>query len=131
MNLRCFNPQFFLASKVGDEALEPDERRRARRLDHDLGILVDALRVLSGAVPVDHLPHADRLALDRLAALGRELDSGRARHNQGHATLSTADVADLIRKMRQLRHDDPRSADDILRRLVDDAGPTFAQTVTD
>jgi hypothetical protein len=128
MNLRCFNPQFFVASKVGDEALDRDKGSRARKLDHDLGILVDALRVLCAGITADQLPCGDRVALDRLADLGRELDSARARDE--HAALSTADVDDLIRKLRQLRDDDPRAADDILRRLVDEAGPTAVQTVT-
>jgi hypothetical protein len=123
MNMRCFNPQFFIASKVGDEALERDEARGARKFDHDLGIVIDALRVLCGAVPADNLLGGDRLALDRLEELGREVDSVRARRGNGHDGLSTADVDDLIRKLRQLRLDDPRSADDIWRRLVDEAGP--------
>jgi hypothetical protein len=122
MNLRCFNPQFFIASKVGDEALERDEERRARKLDHDLGILVDAMRVLSAAVPADHVLPDDRLALDRLEELGREVDSARAHDENGHTGLSTADVDDIIRKLRPLRRDDPRSADDILRRIVGEAG---------
>jgi len=130
MNMRCFNPQFFIASKVGDEALERDEARRARKFDHDLGILVDAVRVLCAAVPADHVLSGDRLALDRLEELGREVDAARARDEDDHAALSTADVDDLLRKLRQLRRDDPRSADDILRRIVDEAGPATAQTVT-
>jgi hypothetical protein len=128
MNLRCFNPQFFIASKVGEEALEGDEERRARKLDHDLGVLIDALKVLCAAVPADQLLHDDRVALDRLEELGREVHSARA--HDGHTGVSTADVDDIIRKLRQLRQDDPQSADDILRRLVDEAGPATAQTVT-
>ena len=80
------------------------------------------------------IPHpdkvGDRLALDRLEELGKEVDSARARDDDGQTALSTADVDDLLRKLRQLRRDDPRSADDILRRLVDEAGPATAQTVT-
>jgi hypothetical protein len=128
MNLRCFNPQFFIASKVSDEVLEGDEEHRARKLDHDLGILIDALRVLCAAVPVDQLLHEDRVALERLEELGREVQSARA--HEGHTGLSTADVDDIIKKLRQLRLDDPVSADDILRRLVDEAGPATAQTAT-
>ncbi len=130
MNMRCFNPQFFIASKVGDEALERDEARRARKFDHDLGIVIDALRVLWAAVPADHVFGGDRLALDRLEELGREVNSARARDENGHSALSTADVDDLIRKLRQLRREDPQSADDVLRRLAEEAGPTTAETVT-
>jgi len=128
--MRCFNPQFFIASKVGDEALERDEPRGARKFDHDLGIVIDALRVLCGAVPVDHLEGADRLALSRLEELGREVDGVRVRDENRSAGLSTPYVDDLIRRLRQLRRDDPRTADDIWRRLVDEAGPAAAQTVT-
>jgi hypothetical protein len=128
MNLRCFNPQFFIASKVGDEALEGDEERRARKLDHDLGVLIDALRALCAAVPADQLLHEDRAALDRLEELGREVHSARA--HDGHTRLSTADVDDIIRRLRELRRVDPESADDILRRLVDEAGPATSRTAT-
>jgi hypothetical protein len=128
MNMRCFNPQFFIASRVGDEALQRDEERRARKVDHDMGIVIDALRVLSAAVPADNVRGGDRLALDRLEALGREVDSARAHDEDGHAALSTAEVDDLIRKLRELRRDDPKSADDVLRRLAEEAGPANAQT---
>ena len=94
----------------------------ARKFDHDLGIVVDALRVLCGALPADDLQPGDRLALARLEELGREVDSARARGEKADDRLSTADVVDMIRKLRQLRRDDPKSADDILRWLVDDAG---------
>jgi hypothetical protein len=128
MNMRCFNPQFFIASKVGDEALERDEPRSASKFGHDLGIVIGALRVLCAAAPTDDLLARDRLALDRLEELGREADSVRARDEGGGDSLSRADVDDLIRRLRQLRRDDPRSADDIWRRLVDEAGPATAQT---
>jgi hypothetical protein len=130
MNMRCFNPQFFIASKVGDEALERDEGRVARKFDRDLGIVVDALRVLCGALPGDHPLPGDQLALARLEELGRDLDSARARDEKSGDVLTTADVYDMIRKLRQLRRDDPKSADDILRLLVDEAGASTAQTVT-
>jgi hypothetical protein len=130
MNMRCFNPQFFIASKVGDEALQRDEASRARRFDHDLGIVVDGLRVLYGAVPIDQFVDADRLALDRVEELGRKLASGSARDETGHDGLSRADVDDLIRRLGQLRRDDPSSADEIWRRLVDEAGPATAQQAT-
>jgi hypothetical protein len=130
MNMRCFNPQFFIASRVGDEALERNEAPGAKKIDHDLAIVIDALRVLVGAVAADHLLGRDRLALDRLEELGRQVDSVRGRDGHGDDGLSTADVDEIIRKLQQLRRDDPQSADDILRRLVDEAGPAPADSVT-
>jgi hypothetical protein len=56
------------------------------------------------------------------------VDSARARDGRGHDRLSTADIDDMIRKLRQLRRDDPRSADDVLRRLIDEAQAATGRT---
>jgi hypothetical protein len=130
MNLSCFNPQIFLASKVGDAALESEDGCRAGRPGHDLDIVIDAVRALHAAVPTDHLLPDDRLALDRLEELGRQVDLVTKRDQCGGAALSSADVDELIRKLRRLRRDDPASADGILRRLAEEAGPAAARTVT-
>lgn len=42
MNLRCFNPQFFIASKFGDTALRAD-RTAGDGYDRELGIVIDAV----------------------------------------------------------------------------------------
>jgi hypothetical protein len=122
MNLRCFNPQFFIASKFGDTALRAD-RTAGDGYDRELGIVIDALRALCVAVPTDRLPPGDRLALERLEELGQGVRSVLDHDNGVDAALSTADVDDLIRKLRRLRQDDPRSADGILRRITEEAGP--------
>jgi hypothetical protein len=119
MNLRCLNPQFFIASRVGDVALEHDAWRGARA-DEQLGILIEAVRVISTAVPADGLLPADRLALERLNALRRP---GDPRAAAADAVITTADIDDLIAKLRRLRHEDPDSANRIVRRLVEEAGP--------
>jgi hypothetical protein len=69
MNLRCFNPQFFIGSRVGDVALENDWEQQVRSYDYRLDVLIDAVKVLAAAVPADSLTPADQLALERLRAL--------------------------------------------------------------
>ncbi len=75
------------------------------------------------AVPTDRLLGGDRLALERLEELGQGVRSVLDHDNGADAALSTADVDDLIRKLRRLRQDDSRSADGILRRITEEAGP--------
>jgi hypothetical protein len=70
MNLRFLNPQFFIGSRVGDAALENELERQVKSYDHMLGVLLEAVKVLAAAVPVDSLTPADRLALERLKGLG-------------------------------------------------------------
>jgi hypothetical protein len=112
LNLRCFNPQFFIASRVGDVALDRDsDQFRAGNVDARMRTVVEALRVICRTVPTDGLSPADRLALDRVDALG-----------QHDAPLTSEDVDDLIQRLRCLRREDPESADQILRRLVEEAG---------
>jgi hypothetical protein len=129
MNIRCFNPQFFLGSRVGDHALEDDWEQRASRYDHRLGVAIDALRVLCEAVRADVLLPGDQVALDRLKALEANADRGLTREVSGDASLTPVDVDDLIQKLRQLRREDPQSADQLVRRLVEEAGPP-ARAVT-
>jgi hypothetical protein len=129
LNLRCFNPQFFIASRVGDAALEQESKQlRASSLDAQMRTVVEALRVLCAAVPTDGLPPADRLALDRLNALGERADWDATRDGAADAMLTTADVDDLIQRLRRLRHEDPESADQILRRLMQEAGTSVVPT---
>jgi hypothetical protein len=130
MNLRRFNPQFFIASKLGDTALRPDRARPGDGYDRDLGIVIDALRALCVAVPTDRLLRGDRLALERLEELGQGVHTAMDHDNGVDAALSTADVDDLIRKLRRLRQDDPRSADSILRRITDEAGPDASISIS-
>ena len=127
VNLRCFNPQFFIASRLGDVALDQEVRLRTRSFDSQMGIVVKAMMVLSAAVPTDNVPPADRLALDQLRALGQGTDRGAPQGERGDAPLTTADVDELIQRLRRLRQEDPESADRILRRLVEEAG-TSAET---
>jgi hypothetical protein len=122
MDLRCFNPQFFIGSRVGDAALDTDEARRAGSYDRQLRIVIDAVRVLCAAVSADDLLPGDRLALDRLAELGQRADSVTPRDGTGEAVLTTADVDDLIQKLQRLRQEDPGSADEVVRRLTEEAG---------
>jgi hypothetical protein len=114
MNLRCFNPQFFIASGLGDAALAQEEGLRATSFDSQM----------STAIPTGDLWPADRRALDRLKALGHGADTGAVRDRAGDAPLTTADVDDLIQRLRRLRREDPGSADQILSRLVEEAGRT-------
>jgi hypothetical protein len=69
MNVRCFNPQFFIGSRVGDVALE-NEWARAGRYDHRLEVLIEAVKVLAASIPADSLTPAGQLALEQLKALG-------------------------------------------------------------
>ena len=114
MSLRCFNPQFFIGSRVGDAALETDYGASTKML-----IVIDALRALSGAVALEHMLPGDRLALDRLQLLAQRMDQTRTRDNEA-PLLGTAEVDDLIRRLRQLRRDDPELADRILRRISEE-----------
>jgi hypothetical protein len=68
MNLRCFNPQFFIGSRVGDVALE-NERAQSARNDRRLDVLIEAVKVLATSVPADSLTPADQLVLEQLRAL--------------------------------------------------------------
>jgi hypothetical protein len=121
MNLRCFNPQFYIASRVGDAALDQEMAFRAVGRDDQMGIIIDALRVLCAAVPTEGLLPADRLALERLKALKVGADSPAGNDGAAGAALTTADVDDLIERLRRLRRQDPGAADEILRRLVEEA----------
>lgn len=123
MNLRCFNPQFFFASKVGDVAFEEAAEHGVGGYGDQLRVTIDAVRVLCAAVPSDGLLPADLLALDRLKALGRPVDSSTTQDAAGDASLTTAYVDDLIVKLLHLRQEDPESADQIVRRVVEEAGP--------
>jgi hypothetical protein len=123
MNIRCFNPQFFLGSRVGDHALEGDWEQRASGFDHRLGVVIDALRVLCEAVRAEVLLPSDQVALDRLKALEASADRRLTPEGSGDALLTPVNVDDLIQKLRQLRLEDPQSADQIVRRLVQEAGP--------
>jgi hypothetical protein len=121
MNLRCFNPQFYIASRVGDAALDQEMARRAGGFDDQMGIVIDALRVLCAAVPTEGLLPADRLALDRLHALGERANSRASNDGAASAGLTSAEVDDLVERLRRLRRHDPEAADEILRRLVEEA----------
>ena len=120
MNLRCFNPQFYIASRVGDAALDQEMWLHARGGD-PMGIIIDALRVLCATVSTEDLVPADRLALERLKALGAGADSRGSNDGAAGAGLTTADVDELIERLRRLRRQDPEAADEILRRLVEEA----------
>jgi hypothetical protein len=122
MSLSCFNPQFFIGSKVGDTALEAESAATTRRSREEIKIVIDALRALSAALPVEQMPPGDRLAVDRLRGLAQEMNQAGTRDPEV-ASFSTAEVDDLIRRLRRLRRDDPKSADRILRRLNDEAAP--------
>jgi hypothetical protein len=129
MNVRCFNPQFFVASRVGDVALDQELELRASGFERQFGVVVDALRVLSAAVPTNGLLPADRLALDRLQALAAWKNSSDGPDGSADISLSTAEVDDLIRKLQQLRQTDPEGADDVIRRVVREAGAPASTTV--
>jgi hypothetical protein len=129
MNLRCFNPQFFVASKVGDVALERDFKQAVRGYEQELQTVIEAVKVLCGAIPSEALSSADLLALARLTALGRPSDSraeradSSAERDADDCSLTTGDIDDLIRQLVRLRGEDPESAGRIVRRIVDEAGP--------
>jgi hypothetical protein len=126
MSLRCFNPQFFIGSRVGDAALEGDDEAMARRFRQEMHIVIDAVRALSATVPLEQMLPGDRVALERLQGLAQEIDPSGTRDHE-EAGLSTAEVDDLIRRLRRLRRDDPESADRVLRRLSEEAAPTPAR----
>jgi hypothetical protein len=123
MNIQCFNPQFFIGFRVGDVALKDDWEHRARGYDHRLGVVIDALRVLSAAIRAEVLMPDDQVVLDRLNSLEANADRGLTPGGSGDASLTRAGVDDLIHKLRQLRRADPVSADQIVRRIVEEAGP--------
>jgi hypothetical protein len=119
MSLSCFNPQFFICSRVGDAALEDDDGAFSRRFPQEMHIIIDAIRALSAAVPLGHLLPGDHFALDRLQWLSGRMDQTGI-SDKKVATLSTAEVDDLIGRLQQLRRQDPESADRILRRLSEE-----------
>src|SRR5262249_13100591 len=121
MNLRCFNPQFYVASRVGDAALDQEIALHARPRNDQMAVVIDALRVLCAAVPIDGLLPADRLAGEGLRGLGEGADAHATADGAADAGLTTSDVDDLIERLRRLRRQDPDSADQILRRLVEEA----------
>ncbi len=123
MNLRCFNPQFFFASKVGDVALKQGWEQSLRSDDRRLGVVLDAVQVLCAVLPPDGLSPADLLALDRVKELGQPAESSDRRDAAGDASLTTADVDNLIAKLRRLRQEDSESAGQIVRRIIEQAGP--------
>jgi hypothetical protein len=121
MNLRCFNPQFYIGSRVGDAALDQEMWLHAHGRGDQMGIIIDALRVLCATVPTEDLVPADRLALERLKALGVRAAARGSSDGAAGAGLTTADVDELIERLRRLRRQDPEAADEILRRLVEEA----------
>ena len=76
MRLSCFNPQFFIGSRVGDAALEAAYGAVNRRSRREMQVVIDALRALSTALPREQMPRHDRLAMDRLQELAEEMDRG-------------------------------------------------------
>jgi hypothetical protein len=126
MSLHCFNPQFFICSRVGDAALEADRGTSTRRFPQEMHIVVDALRVLSAAVPLSQILPGDRLALDRLQGLAQRMDQTRTGGNEA-AALSTTEVDEFIGRLRRVRGADPESADEILRRICEEAVPVTAR----
>jgi hypothetical protein len=116
MSLHCFNPQFFICSRVGDAALEADRGGLTLKFPQEMNIVIDAVRALAAAVPLGHLLPGDRLALDRLQGLSQGMGQTGTGDDQTPA-LTTAEVDDLIARLRRLRREDPESADRILRRL--------------
>jgi hypothetical protein len=119
MSLHCFNPQFFICSRVGDAALEADDGALTRRFPQEIHIIIDAIRAVAAAVPLGYLLPGDRLALDRLQGLSQEMIPAGTGDDQV-AALSTAEVDDLIERLRRLRREDPDAADRILRRLSEE-----------
>jgi hypothetical protein len=77
MHFSCFNPQFYIGSRVGDSALDTEWAQSAGSYDHRVDVLIDAVKVLAAAVPADSLTPAEQLALERLKALGPALASER------------------------------------------------------
>ncbi len=69
MNLRCFNPQFFIGSRVGDVALDQERGQSGRSYDYRLDVLIEAVNVLAAALPPERLTPADQLVLEQLKAL--------------------------------------------------------------
>jgi hypothetical protein len=69
MNLRCFNPQFFIGSRVGDSALGQEGEESGRPYDYRLEVLIEAVKVLAAAVPPERLTPAEQLVLEQLKAL--------------------------------------------------------------
>ena len=77
MNLRCFNPQFFIGSRVGDSALD-HESGPSGGYDYRMEVLIEAVKVLAAAVPAERLTPADQLVLEQLKALTPALPVERA-----------------------------------------------------
>jgi hypothetical protein len=77
MNLRCFNPQFFIGSRVGDTALDQEWGPSGRTYDYRMEVLIEAAKVLAAAVPTERLTPADQLVLEQLKALAPVLPGER------------------------------------------------------
>ncbi len=69
MNMRCFNPQFFIGSRVGDVAIENERAQAARIDDRRIDVLIEAVNVLAATVPAESLTPAEQLVLEQLRAL--------------------------------------------------------------
>jgi hypothetical protein len=123
MNMRCFNPQFFIASRVGDAALEQDWEHSVRNHDHRLGVILDAVTVLCAAVPREGLQPAERLSLDRLEALAGSADPRETGETAEDTAFTAAEIDQLVLRLLRLRQEDPEAAADIVRRIVDEVGP--------
>ncbi len=123
--MRCFNSQFVIGSRVGDSALGREQAQPTGRLRRDLGIVIDALRVVCAAVPQDHLSATDRLAFQRLAELG----GGSVPVGVSDAVNAGA-VDNFIDALRQLRQDDPGKAGAIIRRILEEAGPPPTRSIS-
>jgi hypothetical protein len=77
MNVRCFNPQFFIGSRVGDVALDSEGGQSARDYDYRLDVLIEAVKVLAATIPAESLTPAGQLALQQVQALGPVLSGDR------------------------------------------------------
>jgi hypothetical protein len=69
MNIRCFNPQFFIGARVGDAAIEQERALSTGSYDRRLDVLIEAVKVLAANIPADNLTPADQLVMEQLRAL--------------------------------------------------------------
>jgi hypothetical protein len=129
VNVRCFNPQFFIGSRVGDVALEQQYEERVQSYAQQFGVLVDAVRVLCTMIPAGELGPADQAVVEQFMALAERASAPDSRIATQDAVLTIADVEQFIRRLQHLRQVDPASADQVVRRLADEVGtPTPAGT---
>jgi hypothetical protein len=106
-----FNPQVFISSNSGDAGVENAVLSEVGSYGRQLGILMDAVQVLTAKLDPAGLLPADQKALTRLDDLAQQVDAVTSAHKTAPSTeLTSAGVADFVDKLTTLAKSDPAKA---------------------